>query len=276
MSQADLFLCIDVDAGSTDALVRQASAVEREWLPERLLRSVDEVFFHPSQLQVVARRRTCFDDLVLSESPCPLPECDEPARVLYEAALRNWDKVFPTDDPDVAGFVTRVRCLTQWMPDGSLPSLDQDALHAVLRELCSRCRSFNQLKQAPWLAELQGRFDYSQLQFIEREAPDRIRVPSGSQVRLIYEEGRPPILAVRIQEVFGLKETPRVAGGRVRVLMHLLAPNMRPQQVTDDLESFWANTYSVVRKELARRYPRHSWPEDPTDATPQRKPGGKS
>jgi ATP-dependent helicase HrpB len=64
-----------------------------------------------------------------------------------------------------------------------------------------------------------------------------------------------------------------VAGGRVRVLMHLLAPNMRPQQVTEDLESFWANTYAVVRKELARRYPKHSWPDDPTDATPQRKPG---
>ena len=72
-----------------------------------------------------------------------------------------------------------------------------------------------------------------------------------------------------------MKSTPCVAGGRVRILMHLLSPNMRPQQVTDDLESFWKNTYTIVRKELQRRYPKHSWPEDPTDATPQRRPGKK-
>lgn len=273
VSQAELFLCIDVDAGSTDALVRQASAIERDWLPESFVRTVDEVFFHPSQNQVVARRRTYWDDLVLAETPCSLPDNDEPARVLFESAVRNWEKVFPADDPDIAGFVTRVRCLAQWMPDSGLPALDESALHEVLRELCTRCRSFAQLKQAPWLNELKNRFEYSQLQLIDREAPDQLRVPSGSHVRLTYEEGRSPVLAVRIQEVFGLKETPRVAGGRVRVLMHLLAPNMRPQQVTEDLESFWANTYVVVRKELARRYPKHSWPEDPTDATPQRKPG---
>lgn len=80
------------------------------------------------------------------------------------------------------------------------------------------------------------------------------------------------MLAVRIQEVFGLKDTPRVAGGRVKVLLHLLAPNYRPQQVTDDLASFWANTYPVVRKELRTRYPKHAWPEDPWSEPPSRGP----
>jgi ATP-dependent helicase HrpB len=97
-------------------------------------------------------------------------------------------------------------------------------------------------------------------------------VPSGSRIALKYEPGRPPILAVRIQEVFGLLDTPRVAGGRVRVLLHLLAPNYRPQQVTDDLASFWANTYPQVRKELRARYPKHAWPEDPLSAQAQRGP----
>ncbi len=87
-----------------------------------------------------------------------------------------------------------------------------------------------------------------------------------------YEVARPPVLAVRIQEVFGLTETPRVAGGRVRVLLHLLAPNYRPQQVTDDLASFWANTYPQVRKELRARYPRHAWPEDPYHAIAEHRP----
>ena len=87
-----------------------------------------------------------------------------------------------------------------------------------------------------------------------------------------YEEGRPPVLAARIQELFGLTETPRLGGGRVKVLLHLLAPNYRPQQVTDDLASFWANTYPQVRKELRARYPRHAWPEDPYAAPPERRP----
>src|SRR6185295_17467621 len=100
-----------------------------------------------------------------------------------------------------------------------------------------------------------------------------IRVPSGSQLPLRYDPGQPPILAVRIQELFGLRETPRIAGGRVAVLLHLLAPSMRPQQVTDDLRSFWDNTYPQIRKELRRRYPKHAWPEDPWTAPPQRRPG---
>ena len=107
---------------------------------------------------------------------------------------------------------------------------------------------------------------------VRREAPERLTVPSGSQIRIAYEPGRPPVLAARIQEMFGLAETPRVAAGRVPVLLHLLAPNGRPQQVTHDLRSFWETTYPQVRKELAGRYPKHSWPQDPWNAAPQRRP----
>jgi ATP-dependent helicase HrpB len=117
---------------------------------------------------------------------------------------------------------------------------------------------------------LQGALTYQQRQTVEREAPERIAVPSGSQIAVQYEVGRPPALPVRIQEVFGLSETPRIAGGRVRVVMHLLAPNMRTQQITDDLASFWANGYPQVRKDLRARYPKHSWPEDPLNAEPMR------
>jgi len=131
------------------------------------------------------------------------------------------------------------------------------------------------LRRAQWLDAMRGLFSWQQLQTIEREAPERIEVPSGSRVTVQYEDGRPPVLAVRIQEVFGLKETPRVAGGRVPVLMHLLAPNMRVTQVTDDLASFWANAYVMVRKDLRARYPKHSWPEDPYTAEPQKRPRRK-
>ena len=95
------------------------------------------------------------------------------------------------------------------------------------------------------------------------------------RIALRYEVGRSPVLAVRIQEVFGLRDTPQIAGGRVHVLLHLLAPNQRPQQVTDDLASFWANTYPQVRKELRARYPKHAWPEDPWTALPESRPRRK-
>ena len=138
--------------------------------------------------------------------------------------------------------------------------------------MCPGRRSFAELRRADWLAALQGRLTHAQRQAVEREAPERLEVPSGSRIALQYEPGRPPVLAVRIQEVFGLRDTPRVAGGRVRVLLHLLAPNYRPQQVTDDLASFWANTYPLVRKELRARYPKHAWPEDPWTAPPESRP----
>jgi ATP-dependent helicase HrpB len=130
------------------------------------------------------------------------------------------------------------------------------------------CRSFEELRRAPWLDLLKGQLSYAQRQAVDREAPERMSVPSGSQIALTYEVGRQPALPVRIQEVFGLRETPRIAGGRIRVVLHLLAPNMRTQQITDDLESFWANGYPQVRKDLRARYPKHSWPEDPWTAEP--------
>ncbi len=263
---APLFLCVDIDAGETDALVRQASAIERDWLPAERLRTADELFFHPSQRQVVARRRVYWDDLLLEESPIALPDSEEVAEVLHGEALRQWALVYPADDPAVQSFVARVQCLAAWMPEASLPALDEAHLGDVLQELCRSCRSFTELRKAPWLAALQGRLTWDQRQLLEREAPERLAVPSGNRIRVTYEEGRPPVLAVRIQEVFGLRDTPRIAGGRVPVVLHLLGPNMRPQQITDDLASFWANTYPLVRKELRRRYPKHAWPEDPLTA----------
>jgi ATP-dependent helicase HrpB len=133
-------------------------------------------------------------------------------------------------------------------------------------------RSFADLRRLPLTDILRGTLPHHALQAIDREAPERIRVPSGSRVRLRYRGEEAPVLPVRIQEVFGLAETPRVAGGKVPVLLQLLAPNMRPQQVTDDLASFWKNTDPEVRKELAGRYPKHAWPEDPTREHAERRP----
>jgi ATP-dependent helicase HrpB len=192
--------------------------------------------------------------------------------VLAAAAAERLERVLPAADTPAGSFRTRVQCLRQWMPELQLPPLDEADLRDVLPWLCSGCRSFDDLRRADWLQALRDRLTHAQNRAVEAEAPERLLVPSGSRITLRYEVGRPPVLAVRIQEVFGLRDTPRIAAGRVRVLLHLFAPNYRPQQVTDDLASFWANTYPLVRKELRARYPKHAWPEDPWSAAPESRP----
>ncbi|HZY81806.1 MAG TPA: ATP-dependent helicase C-terminal domain-containing protein, partial [Cyclobacteriaceae bacterium] len=116
-------------------------------------------------------------------------------------------------------------------------------------------------------AILNSTLEWDQQQKLNRLAPSRIEVPSGSMIKLQYSnEGSDPVMEVRLQELFGLLETPTVNEGKVRVLIHLLSPGYKPVQVTQDLRSFWENTYHEVKKELHRRYPKHSWPEDPWTA----------
>jgi ATP-dependent helicase HrpB len=109
---------------------------------------------------------------------------------------------------------------------------------------------------------------HRQRQALEREAPSHWTLPSGRRVPVAYDRDRPPAVAARIQEVFGLAATPRLAAGRVPIVLELLAPSGRPMQVTSDLASFWRTTYAQVRAELRGRYPRHPWPDDPTTAPP--------
>jgi ATP-dependent helicase HrpB len=111
--------------------------------------------------------------------------------------------------------------------------------------------------------------DWETQQRLAQLAPETIQVPTGSAIKLLYSaSGEPPVLAVRLQELFGLAETPKVNAGKNGVILHLLSPGYKPVQVTSDLRSFWNNTYFEVKKELKRRYPKHAWPEDPWKAIP--------
>jgi ATP-dependent helicase HrpB len=266
VNDPELFVCVDVDAAGADSLVRVASGVDRDWLPKELLATATEIVFDDQAERIAARKRTRFGDLVLDDTPAHIADENDAARVLAAAAVARLDRVLPPADGPAGQFRTRVRCLRAWMPELGLPAFDDTDLRELLEHLARGRRSLADLRNGPWFEAMQGQLTYDQYRTIEREAPERLEVPSGSHIRLEYAEGRPPVLAARIQELFGLTETPRVAGGRAKVLLHLLAPNHRPQQVTDDLASFWANTYPRVRGELRGRYPKHSWPDDPLTA----------
>ncbi|MFM8380294.1 MAG: ATP-dependent helicase C-terminal domain-containing protein, partial [Planctomycetia bacterium] len=215
---------------------------------------------------------TAWIDLVLDETPVPIADAAAAARLLAREAALDFSRVQPREESAAGRFLARVRWLAAAAPDLGLPACDDAALAALLPDLCHGLRSLDDVQAADWLSRLQGLVGYDRLAEIDRLAPAEIDLPSGKRHRLAYEPGKPPVLAVRIQELFGVRDTPRVAGGRIPVLLHLLGPNHRPQQVTDDLGSFWANTYPQVKKELRRRYPKHAWPDDPL-AAPARTDG---
>jgi ATP-dependent helicase HrpB len=272
VSEPELFVCVDVDAGGADSFVRLASGVEREWLQQERITTRIEVSFDEKTERLAARKVTRFDDLLLEEKDAHIADENEAASVLAAAAVERLEKVLPAAESPAGEFRTRVRCLRMWVPELNLPAFEAADLREALEWLCRNRRSLAEVRNGPWLDFLKGQLTYQQLQAVENEAPERIEVPSGSHIAVAYEEGRPPVLAARIQEMFGLTETPRVGRGRVKVLLHLLSPNYRPQQVTDDLASFWKNGYPLVRKELRARYPKHSWPEDPLTADAVRGP----
>lgn len=272
VTEAELFVCVELDGAGADARVRMASAVERDWIDGGQERISVEAAFDEEREKVVGRRRTYLGPLLLAEHDGPAPDQAEAEALLLEVAQRKLSRVLPMEGSDWHGFLERVRSLDAWMPDLELGAWSEEQLAQLLPGLVGGCRSLADLRQARWLDALRGQLGHRKLAMLEREAPERLRVPSGNNLRLTYEKGRPPVLAARIQEMFGQEDTPRVAGGRVPVLLHLLAPNGRPQQVTDDLGSFWDTTYSSVRRELRRRYPRHSWPEDPRQGVAERRP----
>ncbi len=268
--EAELFLCIDIDSRGTEATVRAACGIEEDWLDPRLLRESEEPFFHPTLKSVVSRRRRYYEDLLLSEVPIECHPGPEVASILARNAALHLEQVMPKKEVEVSGFIQRVRFLTQWMPELQLPPLDEVAIGEVLADLCQSRTSFEELRAAPWLEYLRGRFDYEQTRLIDANAPSRMTVPSGNAMTVRYAAGTPPVMEVRIQELFGWERTPRIAGGKVPLQLHLLGPNHRPQQITEDLGNFWRETYAHVRKELKRRYPKHHWPDDPSSATATR------
>jgi ATP-dependent helicase HrpB len=166
----------------------------------------------------------------------------------------------------------RMQALRAWMPELELPDVsDTTLLNSVDRWLAPYLtgkRSLDALSADELAQALAALFDYEQRRTLDAQAPESLTVPSGQQRRLDYAPDEPPVLAVKLQELFGLADTPRIGGGRIPVILHLLSPAGRPIQVTQDLKGFWERTYPEVKKELKGRYPRHPWPDDPWTAVP--------
>jgi ATP-dependent helicase HrpB len=271
---SELLVAVSLRSGRrsarADHLIGIAHPVELEQLEPRIEL---ELRFDEEHDSVVQRQVGRWQELRLFEKPgTSAPDPVAAAALLAEAAAAAPERALDPSDEE-AQLLARVRFLAAVVPELELPGIT--SWTELLAELCAGRRSFAELRRAELSPALLARLSWSQRQALGHHAPERIRVPSGSRMKVDYDVEGPPVLAARIQQLFGWSETPRIARGRAPILLHLLAPNGRPAQVTADLAGFWASSYALVRKDLRGRYPKHSWPEDPATATPEDRPRRK-
>ena len=262
-----------------DAKVLRGAPVDearlRRDVPQRFS-DRDEVRWDDAKRALVAERVQRFDGIVLDARPAGKVDPAQAARALTDAVRALGLDALPWRESLVA-WRARVRCLRAWMPEAALPDLSDAALLDTLDTWLMP--AFNGRTRLDALSEddlgeaLKTGVDWATRQRIDALAPIRIGVPSGMERKIDYawddavDAPVAPVLAVKLQELFGLADTPRIADGRVPLTLHLLSPGGRPLQVTQDLRSFWERTYPEVKKEMKGRYPKHPWPDDPWSAT---------
>ncbi len=235
----------------------------------------DNVRWDAERRALVAQRESRFDAIVLDARPAGRVDPAQAADALTAAVRELGIDALPWTE-GLQQWRARVRNLRRWMPELDLPDLSDatllDTLDDWLKPAFAGKTRLDALDESELGEALRSGLDWSLRQRIDTLAPTRIIVPSGLERRIDYgveHDGSPraPVLAVKLQELFGLGDTPRIADGRVALTLHLLSPGGKPLQVTQDLRSFWANTYAEVRKEMKGRYPKHPWPDDPWSAT---------
>lgn len=227
-----------------------------------------EIGWEKREKKVKAEMNTCLGALVLASRT--LHEADETLvlSALLDGVRQEGCEALPWSR-EARELQARLCSLHHWLPQ-EWPDMSDEVLMADLEWLAPYCvsrRSLTQLGELDMRAILLSRYSWNEQQQIDHLAPSHLQVPSGSRIRLDYRPKESPVLAVRLQEMFGQIDTPRICRDTIPVLVHLLSPARRPMQVTTDLRSFWSTTYPEVRKELAGRYPKHYWPEDPLTAT---------
>lgn len=277
VTQAEFFVALDARqderSKSREAMVRVASAIQPEWLEQMFpqeTRRERGATFDEQRGRVVGRAAVWYRDLLVHEDLNVALDPQAAASALGEVVRPKAGEWFRQDEA-AASVLARVALLREHMPEHPWPQWDDAELGDILADATYGKRSVEEVRALPLGQVLKDRLAYPLDRLLEEHAAETIAVPTGNRIRVAYAIGQAPVLAVRLQELFGWTDTPRIAGGRVKVLMHLLGPNYRPVQITDDLRSFWSTTYFQVRKDLRVRYPKHSWPEDPLTAKPQAK-----
>lgn len=273
LAHVEWIVAIEVDDSGRDGRVQRGIALDAEDVAALIAAEATTstvVEWDSTAAAVTIRRLVTLGAIVVREDPIDRADPEQISTALIEGIRQVGIDALPWSD---AARALRARLAFLHHHDPTWPAVSDAALEATLmtwlEPSLTGMRRLDDLRRVDLGARLLDLVSWSQRADLETLAPERIEVPSGSRVPIDYSDPSAPVLAVRLQEVFGMRESPRLLGGRVPVVMHLLSPARRPVQVTRDLASFWASGYFDVRKDLRGRYPRHHWPEDPLTATAQ-------
>jgi len=256
----------EVEAREVIVHLRRATGIDPEWLKELFpedFQLVDGAAWDDVRRRVVARKETRFRDLVIESIERDQGvNLDAAAEILAERVLSG-ELILKNWDASVEQWTARLAGLGQWMPELELPGWGEDDRIAAVAQICHGAVAYKDIKEANVWPVLREWLSGPQRAALDTYAPERINLANGHSAKITYEAGKDPWIAVRVQHLFGVWETPVIAAGRVPLLVHILSPNQRPWQMTKDLKGFWANGYAQMKKEVAGRYPRHPWPDDP-------------
>jgi ATP-dependent helicase HrpB len=247
--------------GEVNTILSLATAIKVEWLRELFpndMRSEVRVTFDSITRRVQAAEVLCFRDLALEAKRVEPPPADAAARLLAAEVVAGRLQL-PNWDHSVEQWILRLNGLAHWCAELQLPPIrDEDRQH-IIEQLCLGALSYKDLKDREVKPVVKSWLSASQRELLDKHAPERITIANGRTPKVTYDAGGPPYISLRIQELFGVTQTPRIAMGRVPLSVHILAPSMRPVQVTQDLANFWREHYPRIRSELQRKYPKHEW-----------------
>jgi ATP-dependent helicase HrpB len=237
------------------------TAVSEEWLDELFPDDIEEkveAVFDPVLKRVVSKHWKSFRGLELHASMKQEVDPQQAAELMAEEVLAGRLELYKWDD-QVEKWIARVNCLAAGCPDYGIPEIDEEARRAMIQEICLGAVCKRDLKDRAVWKTVKSWLSAAQLEIIEKQAPERIKLPSGFGAKVRYEAGQPPVISATIQKLYDLNEVPTIGFGLIPVVVEALAPNQRPQQKTQDMKSFWENSYPLIRKELKGRYPKHEW-----------------
>lgn len=255
---------LQVAHGDMESKLTLYANIEMQWLDSHWIRLDRTVDFDKPSGKLVARQNLSYLDLIMEEKQSHLESKDLDGRVLFQGLVEmDLKNIIPAKTTKAGQLLERLAILAEVCPDLDFPCWDQAKWLKELEWICVGKKNLDEVRGFDWFSVVHSSMDYQQQILLDKELPEELVLPSGRKIQLEYEQGKQPLLEARIQELFGWSESPRLARGRITVLISLLAPNYRSQQLTSDLASFWKVTYPQVRKDLRGRYPKHYWPEDP-------------
>ena len=252
---------VESRAREVNTILSLATAIEADWLRELFpddIKSDLHVQFDAQQKRVLAAELLRFRDLALAAKRIDPPPADAAARLLADEILAG-RLLLPNWDHHVEQWLARLNLLCQQCADLQLPVItDEDKKH-IVEQLCHGAASYKDIKDREVKPVVMSWLSQAQRELLDQHAPERLTLPNGRTPKVNYENGKSPFISLRIQELYDVNQTPKIALGRVPVTVHILTPGMKPIQVTQDLASFWREHYPKIKSELARKYPKHLW-----------------